>query len=343
MRETGKPKAISRIGVPRALMFYRYYPFLKTLLEGFGYEVVASPPTNLRIMGMGTDLCVDDVCVAVKALFGHVRYLEEEVDAVLIPRLVSVEKRDYDTFTCPKLIAAPDMVRFSFPHLPPPLEFVVDVGRAPWWWGCVRLGRKLGVPLRGIARAYAAAVREQRRFEDLQYQGLLPADALKRMENGNGGLFPGYASEDRDVAVAVVGHPYLLGDPLVNKRLVHWLDSSGARVLASTMLTPRELEREARRLPDLSWSYERELLAAASHFMEREGVDGIIYLTSFGCGPDSLVTEMVRREVPNPHGRALLDMVLDEHSAESGVRTRAEAFVDLLRHRKRSRSRAVTA
>jgi len=124
-------------------MFYRYFPFLKTLLEGFGCEVVPSPPTNLRIMGMGTDLCVDDLCVAVKALFGHVRYLEGKADAVLVPRLVNVEKRDYDTFTCPKLIAAPDMVRFSFPHLPPPLEFVVDVSSAPWWWGCLRLGRRL--------------------------------------------------------------------------------------------------------------------------------------------------------------------------------------------------------
>lgn len=332
-----------RIGVPRALMFYRYYPFLKALLEGFGCEVTASPPTNLRIMGMGTDLCVDDVCVAVKALFGHVRYLEGKVDHVLVPRLVSVEKKEYDTFTCPKLIAAPDMVRFSFPQLPPPLEFVVDVSKAPWWWGCLRLGRRLGVPLRGIAGAYAAATREQRRFEALQREGLLPADALKRMESGNGLPPPGYASADRDVTVAVVGHPYLLGDSLVNKRLIHWLDSSGARVLASTVLSPRELEAEARKLPDLSWSYEWELLAASSYFLEREGVDGLIYLTSFGCGPDSLVTEMVRREVPNPHHRAILDLVLDEHSAESGVRTRAEAFVDLLRHRNKARPRGVVA
>ncbi len=332
-------KGVIKVGVPRALMFYRYYPFLKAMLEGFGCEVVASPPTNLRIMGMGTDICVDDVCVAVKALFGHVRHLEGKADAVLIPRLVSVEKKDYDTFTCPKLIAAPDMVRFSFPHLPSPLEFVVDVSKAPFWWGCLRLGRRLGVSLRGIARAYAAATREQRRFEEMQREGLLPADALRRMENGNGEPLPGYASPERDVTVAVVGHPYLLGDPLVNKRLIHWLDCSGARVLASTMLSRRELEREARKLPELSWSYEWELLAAASHFMERDGVDGVIYLTSFGCGPDSLVTEMVRREVPNPYGRALLDLVLDEHSAESGVRTRAEAFVDLLRHRKIARSR----
>jgi predicted nucleotide-binding protein (sugar kinase/HSP70/actin superfamily) len=152
--------------------------------------------------------------------------------------------------------------------------------------------RRLDLPLRQIVRAYPAAVREQKRFEGLLNSGLLPADALTKMYNGNGSPLPSYLSE-RDVTVAVVGHPYLLGDPVVNKRLVHWLDMSGARV---------------------------------------------IYLTSFGCGPDSLVTEIVRRELEPAGDQVLLELVLDEHSAESGVRTRAEAFVDLLRRRKMVRS-----
>jgi predicted nucleotide-binding protein (sugar kinase/HSP70/actin superfamily) len=320
-------------------MFYRYYPFLKALIEGCGCEVEPSPPTNVRIMGRGSDLCVDDVCVAVKVLFGHVSQLEEKVDAVLIPRLVSVEKKVYDTFTCPKLIAAPDMIRYSFPHMPEPLEFVVDIGSAPWWWGCARLMRRLGQPLSRMPGAYRAAMREQERFETLMRGGLLPADALERMYDGNGSLPPPYLLQ-RDVTVAVVGHPYLLGDAMVNNRLVHWLDVSGARVLGSTIFAEEDLEREASRLPPLSWSYEKELLAAASIFMQRDDVDGVIYLTSFGCGPDSLVTEIVRRELKPSGGQVLLELVLDEHSAESGVRTRVEAFVDLLRYRKRGRSGA---
>ncbi len=135
--------------------------------------------------------------------------------------------------------------------------------------------------------------------------------------------------------MAVVGHPYLLGDPVVNKRLVHWLDAAGARVLGGTLLAEEELEAEASLLPPLSWSYEKGLLAAASLFLKRREVDGVIYLTSFGCGPDSLVKEIVRRGL-KPSGRqSLLELVLDEHSAESGVRTRAEALVDLPRCRKR--------
>jgi predicted nucleotide-binding protein (sugar kinase/HSP70/actin superfamily) len=331
-----------KIGLPRALMFYRYYPFLAAFLEGCGCEVCSSPPTNLKILGMGTDVCVDDVCVAAKVLFGHVRHLEGKVDAILIPRLVSVDKKNYDTFTCPKLIAAPDMIRYSFPHLPPPLEFTVDISKAPWWWSCFLLGRDLNVPLRVMVKAYRKALREQERYETFLHRGFLPAEALRRLGKEDGNAYPTNLMEG-DVAVAVVGHPYLIGDPLVNKRLLHWLELNGARVFSSTMLSEEDIEKEASRLAPISWSYERELLAAAAYFLNREDIDGIIYLTSFGCGPDSLITEMVRRELNPNQDRALLELVLDEHSAESGVRTRVEAFVDMLRYHKKKASCAGSA
>ncbi len=359
-------------------MFYRYYPFLKTFVEGCGHEVVTSPPTDLRILERGTECCVDDICVAVKAFFGHVDYLKDGVDALLVPRLVSVEKREYDTFTCPKLIAAPDMVRF-FPHRPPLLlEWVLDVKRAPWWWGCLRLAVQLGaMPCRAY-EAYRAARKEQARYEELLQGGLLPHEALEEMAGvsctpasggrkggppggsgmsgaagarggrgmvgesraGAGGrrLCPARGDSPGGLTVAVVGHPYLLGDQLLNKNLILWLRQSGATVLANTAFGAEELEREANLLPDLSWTYERELLAAASLFTRREEVDGVVYLTSFGCGPDSMVMEMFKREMLPSGGKAFMEVVLDEHSAESGVRTRAEAFVDMLRYREAKRA-----
>ncbi len=352
-----------KVGIPRALMFYRYYPFLRAFVEGCGHRVVPSPPTDLAILERGTELCVDDICVAVKAYFGHVDYLKDKVDVLLVPRLVSVERRKHDTFTCPKLIAAPDMVRFS-PHRPPMLlEWVLDVKRAPWWWGCAVLARRLGAtPCRAL-EAYRAAWREQGRYERMLREGMLPEEALEGMEGtegmgareedaregkrarmtpsrlhdaGEGGARRAAPRRDlRDeVTVAVVGHPYLLGDRLLNKDLVHWLRGSGARVVAGTVFSDEELAREAASLPDLSWSYERELLAAASLFTAREEVDGIVYLTSFGCGPDSMAMEMFKREMLPRGGKAFMEVVLDEHSAASGVRTRAEAFVDMLRYRK---------
>jgi predicted nucleotide-binding protein (sugar kinase/HSP70/actin superfamily) len=411
-----------RIGIPRALMSYRYYPFLKTFLEGCGHEVLSSPPTDLGILQEGVEGCVDDVCVAVKVFIGHVRFLEGKAEALLVPRPVSVEKRGYDTFTCPKLIAAPDMARF-FPRRPPLLlEWVLDVRRAPWWWGCLRLAARLRVSPVRAWRAYLAARREHSAFGSLLLQGLLPDEALSVWENmvinrlpmgiegigsessgggqerhgrsGGAGAterLPAFAAEAdwkglwvaslegtekyseeepripspwgkrfrveglcgqagtwspgrgeagrgkvrrERVTVGVVGHPYLLADRLANKNLIRWLEEAGALVVPCTALSPRELEEEVAHLPLMSWSYERELLAATSCFARRKEVDGVAYITSFGCGPDSMAMEVARREVVAPSGKPFLEVVLDEHSADSGVRTRAEAFVDMLNRRK---------
>lgn len=412
-----------RIGIPRALIFYRYYPFLKTFLEGCGHEVVASPPTDLRLLEMGVESCVDDVCVAVKVFFGHTRFLGERVEALLVPRVVSVEKGPHDTFTCPKLIAAPDMIRFLRGRPPLLLEWVLDAKKTPWWWGCLRLGARLRVSPNRVRKAYLAARHEHSIFESLLLQSLLPDEAVSIWENmaykrhrpGIEGERSAYTREDeckpyslsrwwgtrdplstvvvaedgkawctavskgatrrvkaetrtqapssemsraecfsvlagsgfrgrRDVrrgdvrreraTVGVVGHPYLLADRLVNKNLIRWLEEAGAVVVPCTVLSPRELEEEMVRIPEMSWSYERELLAAVLRFAELPGVDGIVYLTSFGCGPDSMAMELARREIIAPHGKPFLEVVLDEHSADSGVRTRAEAFVDMLKRRK---------
>ncbi len=325
-----------KVGIPRALTYYRHFPFWRAFLEGCGCEVMSSPPTDLKILRHGTEACVDDICVAVKALFGHVDRLIGEVDVVMVPRLVSVEKRKHDTFTCPKLIAAPDMVRNTFMELPALLEFTVDLQEAPLWWGCAKLGRSVKASPRNMLRSYRQAVAEQERYDRLLYSGLFPDDALARLDDKDAGPLPAYMTEG-DVKVAVVAHHYLLGDPMLNNRIVHWLNVSGARVVGSSILREDEIEAEAALFPPLSWTYEKELLSAASLFLKRPDVDGVVYMTSFGCGPDSVIMEMVRREVKPALPCPMLELVLDEHSAEAGVRTRAEAFVDgLYHHRKRA-------
>ncbi len=331
-----------RVGIPRALTFYRHFPFWRAFLEGCGCEVTASPPTDLRTLRRGTETCVDDICVAVKALFGHVRSLIGEVDMLMVPRLVSVEKSRHDTFTCPKLIAAPDMVRNTFDDLPELLDYTVDLRKAPLWWGCAAVGRRLQASPCRILQAYRRAGEEQARFDRLLRSGLFPEDALARLDNGEGSRPPAYLT-DGDVKVAVVAHHYLLGDQLLNNRIVHWLNRSGARVVGSSVLREEEIEAEAARFPPLSWTYEKELLSASSLFLKRPDVDGVVYMTSFGCGPDSVIMEMVRREVRPAQPCPMLELVLDEHSAEAGVRTRAEAFVDSLRHQRRRRPPAGSA
>ena len=64
-------------------------------------------------------------------------------------------------------------------------------------------------------------------------------------------------------------------------------------------------------------------------------VDGIIHLTSFECGEDSMVGELIHHQSRNYPNTSYTEFVFDEHTGEAGINTRIEAFLDMIIRRKR--------
>ena len=58
----------------------------------------------------------------------------------------------------------------------------------------------------------------------------------------------------------------------------------------------------------------------------KDKIDGIIFISSFPCGPDSLVNELVIRKIKIP----CINIVLDDLDALAGIETRLESFMDIL-------------
>jgi predicted nucleotide-binding protein (sugar kinase/HSP70/actin superfamily) len=52
-----------KVGIPRALLYYQYYPMWKTFFEGLGAEVVISPPTTQATLSSGSSRVVADTCM----------------------------------------------------------------------------------------------------------------------------------------------------------------------------------------------------------------------------------------------------------------------------------------
>ena len=67
------------------------------------------------------------------------------------------------------------------------------------------------------------------------------------------------------------------------------------------------------------------LYGAALHI--RDKVDGIIYISSFSCGLDSFIIEMIKTHITDV---PMMVLKLDEHRGRAGFETRLEAFSDLL-------------
>jgi len=66
----------------------------------------------------------------------------------------------------------------------------------------------------------------------------------------------------------------------------------------------------------------------------RDEIDGVIFLISFACGPDSLISELIMRDM-KVVGLPFLEIIMDEHSGEAGLLTRVESFVEMIRRKKK--------
>ena len=330
-----------KVGIPRALSYYRYFPFWKVLLEGLGADVVVSRHTGKRLLEDGVRHCVDDICVPVKLFYGHVLDLADSVDHLFISRLVSVEKGENDTYTCPKLIGLPDMIKSSLSGLPPIIDFVVDVQNTSLKSSAKKLAASFGVAAAGARRALDAALDMERRYQAELLRGTTPEDAIKAVLSNGGGNGSGSrpdpgSTHGADLNIALVGHEYLIFDPFISHNIPRKLAMLGANASYITQVPAAVIDRELERYPGISWTYEKELLGAASHFLSRDDIDGVLLVVGFACGPDSIIGEIITREVCTEKSPPLMTLVLDEHTGEAGVATRVEAFVDLIR-----RSRAI--
>lgn len=330
-----------KVGVPRALSYYRYFPFFKTMLEGLGAEVVLSGHTSKHLLENGVRHCVDDICVPIKLYYGHVLDIKDRVDRIFLSRLVSVEKGDFDTYTCPKLIGLPDMIKGSVEGLPPIIEFVMDVQNRSLKSSARQLGRALSAPPAQVKTAFRRACEIQSEFYSRLLDGLTPEPAMKEvLSSGNGAGAGGPSGSDEGgsrprLNIALVGHEYLIHDGFVSHDLPGKLSRLGAGVTYMTQVPEEVINRELDRYPEISWSYEKELLGAASHFLHRKDIDGVLLVICFACGPDSIVGEIIEREVRTESSPPLMTLVLDEHTGQAGVTTRVEAFVDLITRSRR--------
>lgn len=315
------------VGIPRVLTYYKYHAMWRAFLVGVGARIVISPQSNRAMVNRGVELSENELCVPVKLAFGHVAWLADRCDVLFVPRIVSVRRREY---TCPKFLGLPDMIAACGLDLPPMLAPTVDLRRS---------GRGLGRAMREVGRALGAddlAVRRARRValaalashEEEMRQGLTPID----IEDGLAGTSELPDAGPDALTVGIVGHPYNLYDRHVSMNLVRRLRQKGVVVHSPEMLDPRVIQREARTLPKvLFWTYENEVVGAALHWARHGGVDGLIYMLSFACGPDSLVQVLLEHEIRRYTDTPLLTLVIDEHSAEAGLLTRLEAFLDMLR------------
>ncbi|MCX6808494.1 MAG: acyl-CoA dehydratase activase-related protein [Candidatus Berkelbacteria bacterium] len=295
------------IGIPKALLYYKYFELWKVFFEQLGCKIIVSPDTNLAILKSGLNLAVDESCLAIKIFLGHVEFLKDKVDFVFLPRIVSLHKGEQ---ACTKFLGLYDTVNNTFPNINI-LEYNVDVPNGlTEQRELIRAGQKVEKSYFKVARAYQAARKAYLKSLD---------DKVREQAN--------LLETDSDLKILIVAHPYTIYDSLAGQNISKFLNKENVTLLYSDCFDQKISHKLGGEISkDLYWTYNKEFLGAIE--LCKDKVDGLIYAMSFPCGPDALVIDFaqkVYKTIPS------LVLTIDELQGEAGLMTRLESFVDILR------------
>ena len=315
---------MKKIGIPRGLYFYKYYPFTKSFLTELGAEAVLSPETNKEILDIGSKYCIDDACLPVKVYHGHVYFLKDKVDHVLIPRFTSISAKEY---ICPKFGGLPEMVKYSIPMNNPIIDIEINLykNKLNLYKSLFSLGNMLGANPIKIKRAINKAFKIHYAYKRDLLNGNLPAILIEDKKP--------VRIKTKSI-IGIVSHPYLLYDSFINMNLLNKLSNRSIKFITPEMIDSQMIDNMCSELEKrIFWSGSKELIGSALYMMNIDKINGILLLTSFACGIDSLSLELIIRIANKTYNKPIMMLTIDEHTGEANFNTRLEAFMDLVERR----------
>jgi predicted nucleotide-binding protein (sugar kinase/HSP70/actin superfamily) len=291
-------------------------------------------------MEQGLKKASDETCLPLKLLAGHIQALEK-VDAIFLPRMVSVEA---ETYNCPKFLGIPESLFPAVPAGIPVLTVTLNwrKGKRQVLKDLQVFGLQLGKGKVDIRNAFTLAQKWQNRYQASSGVGWDFEESMREIENATKGLgltnsqnsttIPIIHNPDR-LRIALVGHSYLTHEPYANLNLLRRLREK-AEVELVQHVKQEEVDTHLLGLrKKLFWNHAKQIWGAGNKFVTDPKIDGIIYLSCFGCGTDSMVQELLARFAREQH-KPYMMITLDEHSGEAGLVTRLEAFLDMVERRK---------
>ena len=307
-----------QIGIPRIVHFYENFPFWRTFFEELGFEIILSSQTNTKLLRIGTEEVTGEFCFPIKAVLGHIYDLiEKGVKNIFLPSIINL-KKEHPNFTqsyvCPYVQSIPYSVKsninadkYDINFIEPHLKFIH--GNEAVTKELYKALKKFGIKINQIKKALEKAEYEQDSFNSQVLE--IGEEVLKNNENKK--------------TVVIIGRPYNTCDKGLNLNIPAKLMDMGIQVLPIDAV-PIEYKNLVKYHRNMYWRYGQKILATGEVIRKNENLFSI-YITNFGCGPDSMIFHYYSDIM---QGKPYLQLEIDEHSGDAGIITRCEAFFDSL-------------
>ncbi len=292
------------VGIPRGLFYYYYGELWLKFLDILHIPYIVSEETNQYIIDLGRHYATDEMCLSMKIYLGHIASLVGKCDVILIPRIDNFGRMNQ---TCTNFLAVYDIAQniFDAKFITYDIDYLKGQTEEEAF---KKLGKELGVDGETSIRSYHNALISI----DYQKQKKICLNIEKL--------------ESKRLKILLVGHPYNIYDNFIGKPIIVFLEKNGIEIIYADLFHENMMEELGSKMQEnLYFKYSKNLMG--SIVLCEEKVDGIIFLTAFPCGIDSLVNELAFHYLKKPY----IDLVMDELDSSVGLETRLESFIDILK------------
>ncbi|MDR3237610.1 MAG: acyl-CoA dehydratase activase-related protein, partial [Spirochaetia bacterium] len=310
-KETFVKKKDYTVGIPMAFSVYTLWPLYSWFFHELGIEVRQSQ----TIEHDGIARTEGSYCFPAEIAHGAVQSIfDEGADFIFVPHfrdMPSYEENIHANF-CPITQSLPYYIKKAFPDIEPG-RFLTPVvsfkyGLEMALEGFLSMAGQLGVSEQEIRRAFTAANEKQLLFGDrckeLGHKALEDARAANRP------------------VIALLGRPYNAFTKDANMGIPLKFTSRGYSIIPFDILPFHDSEI----FSNMYWYYGQQDMKASA-LLKREDNIFITFITNFSCAPDSFMLHYIKWFMGI---KPFLILELDSHSADAGVDTRVEAFLDII-------------
>lgn len=300
------------VGINNSLMTNNLFPLYHGFFKSLGYQVLLSDAVDPE----GCERRGAAFCYPVELAHGTLQnLLDKKPDFLFMPHIkaMPVPGGDPARVTCPFVQAEPYYLKSAFDALQaltvlsPVLDFSTgyEAGRQEF----IDMAKTLGHD--GASGAMA--------FENgLQAQSAL----LEAFRRTGAQVLLELEADPTQNAVVLFGRPYNAFCRLGNMGIPRKFASRAFRIIPQDFL-PLEPESSQN---NMYWAMGQTILKAARFTQRHPQLFGA-YVTNFSCGPDSFLLNYFRDIMGS---KPSLTLELDSHSADAGIDTRIEAFIDVM-------------
>lgn len=294
-----------KIGIPRALVYWKKPFFWEIFFEGLGFKILLSPKTNKEIVETGVKISDPETCFSNKIYFGHIKWLDGRADYIFVPRLKTNERK---LEFCPKFFGLPDIAKILVKTKI--LTETFDGKKTSFEKKLFSLGKQLKKSenkiKKAISNAFLAEKKEKEKTKEAFFKKL----------------------ESQKPKVLLVSHPYNLSDDYVNLRVRDRLEKLGLEPILIEEIEGREEKKFKDSIPYFHWEFAVSMLERIDFILSQKiPLLGAIQISSFACGCDAPLKEFVEKKFKEKR-LPFLYLIIDENTGEAGFQTRLEAFVD---------------